>query len=62
MFERMYWPNSFKDPLEGVSIVPIQFNNEDLPPPDVPRMQMNSPLLMLREMPRTAVTPSIPIK
>jgi hypothetical protein len=40
--------------------VPIIFNSVVLPPPEVPRIVMNSPWLIVRFTPRRAGTPSMP--
>ena len=50
----------YTSPLEGLSIVPIIFKRVVLPPPDVPKIVINSPSLMVSPTPRKAGTPSIP--
>ena len=47
-------PHKFKSPFVGLSIVPIMFNIVVLPPPDVPRIVQNSPLLMFKFTPLSA--------
>ena len=49
-------------PLDGLSIVPMMFSRDDLPPPEVPRIQTNSPCFMVADTPLTAVTPSMPMR
>jgi hypothetical protein len=55
-------PQIYTSPLDGLSIVPIILSKVVLPPPDVPRMVMNSPSFIVRPTPRKAGTPSIPSK
>lgn len=53
-------PEMYTSPLDGLSMVPIIFKRVVLPPPDVPRIVMNSPWFTVRFTPRRAGTPSIP--
>jgi len=53
-------PEMYTSPFDGLSIVPIIFNSVVLPPPEVPRIVMNSPWLIVRFTPRRAGTPSMP--
>lgn len=55
-------PHKFKSPFVGLSIVPMMFNIVVLPPPDVPKIVQNSPLLMFKFTPQSAYTPSRPSK
>mmetsp|Transcript_41151 Transcript_41151/g.54030 ORF Transcript_41151/g.54030 Transcript_41151/m.54030 type:complete len:189 (-) Transcript_41151:393-959(-) len=53
-------PQMYTSPLEGLSIVPMMLSRVVLPPPEVPRIVMNSPSCTVRFTPRRAGTPSIP--
>ena len=53
-------PQMYTSPFEGLSIVPMIFKSVVLPPPDVPRIVMNSPSLIVSPTPLSAGTPSIP--
>lgn len=44
----------------GLSMVPIIFNKVVLPPPEVPKIIINSPSETLNVTPLKAVTPSTP--
>ena len=44
-------------PFVGLSMVPMIFNNDVLPPPDVPKTTNHSPFRTLNDTPRSAGTP-----
>mmetsp|Transcript_21754 Transcript_21754/g.54708 ORF Transcript_21754/g.54708 Transcript_21754/m.54708 type:complete len:269 (+) Transcript_21754:645-1451(+) len=53
-------PFSHISPLVGLSIVPMTLRRDVFPPPDVPKMQTNSPFRTDSDTPRRAGTPSMP--
>jgi len=55
------WPSKSTRPSVGTSSAPIWLKKVDLPEPDGPMIEMNSPRRMSRSMPLSAQSTSSPV-